>query len=194
MKQILLIDNHDSFTYILKAYLKQLPQVSRVDVHFPENAMSLNLNSYHAIVISPGPGLPQETLLQEIIHRAYGRIPLLGVCLGMQAIIVYENGQLMQLEQPLHGAQVKIHIIENYPFFNADWHEIYVGLYHSWGMSINAVPSSLKVTSYHNNTTIAQSLIHIKFPLAGVQFHPESHLTQEGMTILKNWFNSTILS
>lgn len=194
MKKILLIDNHDSFTYILKSYLERIPYVSSVDVIFTEEALSLNTGIYHAMVISPGPGTPEDWHLQEIIANTYGKIPILGVCLGLQALIVFEGGKLIQLPGPQHGVQATIQIMQSYPFFNENWKTLQVGLYHSWGVALPDIPSTYVATSFLQESFVIQSMVHTTLPIAAVQFHPESHLTREGLTILRNWFNSMILS
>jgi anthranilate synthase component 2 len=193
MMNILLIDNHDSFTFILKRYLEQLPHVERVDVFYPEHFSVRLLSRYHALVISPGPGAPHENKLQEIIHQSIHRIPVLGVCLGMQALVIHEGGTLFQLESPFHGLQTNIQVVDPYPFFENLPARLQVGLYHSWAAAKDNIPSTLHVTSILVNPPIVQSIFHNKFPAAGVQFHPESHLTPLGLEILKNWFKRVVL-
>lgn len=192
MKTVLLIDNHDSFTYILKQYLEATGFIDEVKVVYPEHFSQSMLQSSWAVVISPGPGDPHENLLQDIIDQTIGCLPLLGICLGMQALVIYEGGKLYQLDEPLHGVKASIRVLEIKPFFEQLGDVLPVGLYHSWATIAEKVPSSLHVTAVLDGSNIAQAVVHKQHTAAGLQFHPESHLTPDGLTMLKNWFKHVL--
>ena len=148
------------------------------------------LESFDKIVLSPGPGIPDEAgLLKEVIKKYASSKPILGICLGQQAIAEVFGASLTNLEKVYHGVSTKIFIIENDSIFNDLPQEIEVGRYHSWIIDKNTVPSDLQVTSVDENGEI-MSIKHRNFDVKAVQFHPESILTPNGKKILENWLSS----
>lgn len=186
MKKILVIDNYDSFVYNLVHYLEDLNcqvTVKRNDELYLEEA-----EEYDKILLSPGPGIPDEAgLLKEII-KTYGHSkPMLGVCLGQQAIAEVFGGKLINLNKVYHGVATSIEVIEeNSVLFKDLPKKLDVGRYHSW--VVEQLPDALIPTSYDENGQI-MSIKHRDFPVFAVQFHPESVLTPLGKKILENWVN-----
>ena len=188
MKNIVVIDNYDSFTYNLVHYLEDLG--CNVTV-FRNDQLSIDkLESFDKILLSPGPGIPDEAgLLKDIIKEYANKKPILGVCLGQQAIGEVFGGKLVNLNQVFHGVATKIKIsVEDEELFKNMPKEIEVGRYHSWVVH-KVLPNSLEATSFDENGEV-MSLRHKEYNVKGVQFHPESVLTTNGKSILKNWLNS----
>lgn len=142
---------------------------------------------YDKIIISPGPGLPLETQnLIPVIEKYYATKPILGVCLGMQALGQFFGKNLINLNHVKHGVQEKCFHLSNSNLFQGIETEFEIGLYHSWAIESFEDESILKITSKSENNVI-MSIEHQLLPIFGVQFHPESILTPEGKQILKNF-------
>ena len=185
MKKILVIDNYDSFTYNLVHYLEDLD----CDVTVKRNDQ-LHLNEvapYDKILLSPGPGIPDEAgLLKEIIATYAPTKSILGVCLGQQAIGEVFGGKLINLDDVYHGVATNVTLsVTDEDLFNELPKTFEVGRYHSWVVA-NELPECLEATSFDDNGQI-MSLRHKTYDVRGVQYHPESVLTPHGKTILKNW-------
>jgi anthranilate synthase component 2 len=188
MTNVLVIDNYDSFTYNLVHYLEDLDCMVTV---VRNDKLSLDdVEPYDKIVLSPGPGIPDEAgLLKPIIERFAPTKSILGVCLGQQAIGEVFGGTLINLEDVYHGVSTKVTItVDNEPLFKDLEKTIEVGRYHSWVVNPN-LPDSLEATSFDENGQV-MSLRHKTYDVKGVQYHPESVLTPDGKQILKNWINS----
>ncbi len=183
---ILVIDNYDSFTYNLVNLLYEAG-IKSLTVH-RNDAISIEaIQNFDKIVISPGPGLPEEAgiTLQTIKTYAHQK-PILGVCLGLQAIGVAFNGTLKNLHQPLHGVNSQISILQSdYLFQNCPQH-FTIGHYHSWVIDNLPEPLELLAIDEHNHIMAVR---HKHFDVRGVQFHPESILTEYGYQIIANWVN-----
>jgi anthranilate synthase component 2 len=150
----------------------------------------LDLEKFEKILLSPGPGIPDEAgLLKEVIKKYAPTKSILGVCLGLQAIGEVFGGKLSNLEKVYHGVATKIFIKEKDSIFNNLPNELYVGRYHSWVISNKNLPIDLIITSTDENGQI-MSLKHSVYDVRGVQFHPESILTVHGKQILKNWIEN----
>ncbi len=188
MTKILVIDNYDSFTYNLVHYLEDLD--CEVTVVRNDKLTLDDVESFEKIVLSPGPGIPDEAgLLKPIIERYAPTKSILGVCLGQQAIGEVFGAKLINLDNVYHGVATKVTItVDDEPLFNGLEKEIEVGRYHSWVVSPE-LPDVLEVTSVDENGQI-MSLRHKVYDVKGVQYHPESVLTPQGKQILKNWINS----
>ena len=186
--KIVVIDNYDSFTYNLVHYLEDLGATVTV---FRNDEFELkDLDVFDKIVLSPGPGIPDEAgLLKEVIKTYAETKSILGICLGMQAIGEVFGGTLINLEKVYHGVASKITIIENDTIFNNLPNEIEVGRYHSWVISNDNFPQNLIITSVDENKNI-MAIKHSVYDVRGVQFHPESILTPDGKKILENWLNN----
>ena len=187
---IVIIDNYDSFTYNLSHQLKALG--AQVDVVRNDAFQMSRLEPYDKIVLSPGPGIPEEAgLLNDVIRRYAGRKPILGVCLGHQAIAEVFGGRLENLRTVYHGVQTPTHIINHDYLFEHLPETFEAGRYHSWVVSRSGLPDSLEVTAISDDGHI-MALRHRTYDVRGIQFHPESILTPEGTQILQNWLNHPI--
>jgi len=184
MNKILVIDNYDSFTYNLVHYLEDLD--CEVVVKRNDQLSLEEVNAFEKIVLSPGPGIPDEAgLLKKIIEKYAPTKSIFGVCLGQQAIAEVFGGTLINLDQVYHGIATKINIIKGDVLFQGMPKEIEVGRYHSWVVKPK-LPEVLEATSVDENGQI-MSLRHKTYDVCAVQFHPESVLTPEGKKMLKNW-------
>jgi anthranilate synthase component 2 len=188
MKKVLVIDNYDSFTYNLVHYLEDL----ECDVTVKRNdQLSLEeVAAYKKIILSPGPGIPDEAgLLKPIIEKYAATKSILGVCLGQQAIGEVFGGSLTNLEQVYHGVATKVKVtVDDESLFKNLPENFEVGRYHSWIVA-SPLPETLEATSYDENGQI-MSLRHKEYDVRAVQYHPESVLTPHGKQILENWVKS----
>lgn len=187
MKSVI-IDNYDSFTYNLRHIVNELG----VDVDVLRNdAFDIeSIAQYDKIILSPGPGIPREAgLMPAVIHRYSGEKPILGVCLGHQAIGEAFGAKLINLSEVFHGVQTPVEIIGNDSIFNGLGHEILVGRYHSWVVDANRLPECLEITATSREGLI-MALRHKTYDIHGIQFHAESVLTPQGKRIIANFLNA----
>lgn len=185
--KIALIDNYDSFTYNLYHLLRELD----VDVTVYRNdQFGLNdLALYDKILLSPGPGIPSEAgLLTQVIKEYAGKKPILGICLGEQAIGEVFGGTLINLSEVFHGVQTPAHIITDDYIFKGLPNDIVVGRYHSWVVDAKTLPDTLEIISTSDEGQI-MALRHKTYDIRGIQFHPESILTPQGKVMISNWIN-----
>jgi len=189
MKNILVVDNYDSFTYNLVHYLEALN--CKVTVLRNDEIELEEVKNYDKILLSPGPGIPSEAgLLKDIIKEYAPSKSILGICLGQQAIGEVFGSTLKNLEKVYHGTASKAKIlVEDESLFTNIPNEFMVGRYHSWVVEKSNLGSDLEITSVDENGEI-MSLRHKKFDIKGVQFHPESILTPLGKQILENWVSN----
>lgn len=186
--KILIFDNYDSFTYNLVHLVKELGYTD-VDVFRNDKIALEDVAKYDKIILSPGPGIPSEAgLLLPLIKEYAGKRPILGVCLGHQAIGEAFGAQLKNLEDVYHGVATRINITQPDYIFDTLGRELEVGRYHSWIVDNNKLPDCIEITATDNNGQI-MALKHKEFDVHGVQFHPESVLTPAGETIVKNFLN-----
>lgn len=187
--KILVIDNYDSFVYNLVHYLEELD--CEVTVKRNDKFSLDEVENYDKILLSPGPGIPEEAgLLKAVIQNYAASKPIFGVCLGQQAIGEVFGGKLENLSQVFHGVATKATVIsENEILFKGIEKEFEIGRYHSWVISKENFPEVLEITSVDENGQI-MSLRHKFYDVCGVQFHPESVLTPMGKQIIKNWVTS----
>lgn len=185
---VLVIDNYDSFVYNLVHYLEEFDCTVTVKRN---NELDLEeIEDYDKILLSPGPGIPDEAgLLKEIISKYASKKSILGVCLGQQAIGEVFGGKIINLKEVFHGVASKIKIcVNDEPLFSDLEQEMEVGRYHSWVVDKD-LPACLEATSFDENGQV-MSLRHRSYDVRGVQFHPESVLTPNGKKIIQNWINS----
>lgn len=189
-KPILVIDNYDSFTYNLVHLLQELKE-SYVVVRNDKFNLE-DVEKYDKILLSPGPGIPEEAgLLLDVIRTYAPTKSILGICLGQQAIAEVFGGKLFNMPKPLHGVATSIHITDpNEPLFQNFPEDSKIGRYHSWAVDPNTLPEDLKVTAVDPNGVI-MALTHSKYDVKGMQFHPESILTDNGKTLIANWIKGT---
>ena len=184
MKTVI-IDNYDSFTYNLSHLVKKLG-VS-VTVMRNDRFRLDELSPFDKIILSPGPGIPSEAgLLLDVISEYAGKKPILGVCLGHQAIGEVFGGRLENLSDVFHGVATPCHIVADDPLFAELERDITIGRYHSWVVSDKDFPDCLEVTARSDEGQV-MALRHRVYHVHGIQFHPESVLTPCGSTIIKNF-------
>ena len=183
--KIVIIDNYDSFTYNLSHLVKDLG--AEVVVLRNDQFELSNLEQFSKIILSPGPGIPSEAgLLLDVIKTYAGKKPILGVCLGHQAIGEAFGGKLENLSDVFHGVATPCHIIADDPIFSGIDRDITIGRYHSWVVSKENFPACLEVTAVSDEGQI-MALRHRELNVRGIQFHPESVLTPDGKKMLQNW-------
>lgn len=188
MKNIVVIDNYDSFTYNLVHYLEDLN--AKVTVYRNDEFELEELEKFDKILLSPGPGVPDEAgLLKAVIQKYASSKSILGICLGQQAIGEVFGGSLINLEKVYHGVSSKVKITKEDSLFNDLPNEFEVGRYHSWVINDEDFPEVLEITAVDENGEI-MSIKHKIFDVKGVQYHPESVLTPNGKKILENWLKS----
>lgn len=182
---ILVIDNYDSFTYNLVHYLEDLD--CEVTVYRNDEFYLDEIAHFDKILLSPGPGIPDEAGLLKAVIQKYGPTKsIFGVCLGQQAIGEVYGGTLSNLDKVYHGVATTVKTIVNDELLFDGLEPIFeVGRYHSWVVDTN-VPDVLEITSIDENGQV-MSLRHKTYDVRGVQFHPESVLTPDGKKMLENW-------
>jgi anthranilate synthase component 2 len=196
MKKILLIDNHDSFIYNVYHLFKEVTQTP-IDIYKNNEIPFGSLDQYSRIIISPGPGIPQEAgELMRLLEISRHSHTILGICLGLQAIALQFGAKLVNLEQPLHGHTSALIVKENDPLLSSivkkriNAEPLVVGLYHSWAVDPQNIPEILQIGST-NQEGIIMTLYHKELPIYGMQFHPESVITRVGKEIAKEWIDLT---
>lgn len=183
--KIALIDNYDSFTYNLVHLVRGLG--ADVSVMLNDRFALEDLERYDKILLSPGPGVPSEAgLLLDVIKAYSGVKPILGVCLGHQAIAESFGAKLVNLHEVFHGVATEGTILADDPIFSGMPRRIMMGRYHSWAVGKEAFPKCLEVTAVSADGII-MALRHKHFDVRGVQFHPESILTPLGRDMMANW-------
>ncbi len=185
--KVLLIDNNDSFTYNIVDLFRKINYVE-LSIITSDKLNQEEIANFNKYIISPGPGTPQEfPIFKSIIsHCTTNKKSLLGICLGHQAICQYFGGKLVQLENVVHGQQKTAILDNNSPIYKDMRKQIDVGLYHSWVIETETLPSCLKTTGFLKNNLL-MSVKHTNFNIYGIQFHPESFLTQYGQQIIENF-------
>ena len=185
--RIVIIDNYDSFTYNLAHLVKSLG--AEVTVLRNDRFALEELEAFDKIILSPGPGIPSEAgQLLDVIRTYAGRKPMLGVCLGHQAIGEVFGARLENLSDVFHGVATEGRQFGVDPIFRGLPERIVMGRYHSWVVSREGFPDSLEITAVSDEGQI-MALRHRKFDIHGIQFHPESVLTPDGAALLRNWLN-----
>lgn len=187
--KLLVLDNYDSFTYNLVHLIEKVSDVS-FDV-FRNDKISLDLiNNYDKILLSPGPGLPKNAgVMPELLKKYSSSKSILGVCLGLQAIGENYGAELKNLDKVVHGIATPINIIQDDLLFKNCKDCFNVGRYHSWVINPESIPTDLKITAVDADGNI-MALKHSLHDVRGVQFHPESILSEYGETIIKNWIEA----
>lgn len=188
--KILVFDNYDSFTYNLVQMIEKIVK-HPVDVFRNDQITLEEIEKYHKIILSPGPGIPEEAgILLDVIKKYAPTKSILGVCLGQQAIAEAFGGSLINLSEIFHGvATTSTTIKEDAKLFQNLPKEIEVGRYHSWVVNTQDFPTELEITAVDNQGMI-MALQHKSYDVHAVQFHPESILTPDGEVIIRNFLLS----
>ncbi|WP_285060486.1 anthranilate synthase component II [Pedobacter ginsengisoli] len=188
-KKVLVIDNYDSFTYNLVHLVNELDR--DVEVWRNDKFALEDVDQFDKILLSPGPGIPEEAgLLLDVIRTYASAKSIFGVCLGQQAIAEAFGGSLLNLGRPMHGIATPIDVLDQDELIFKDCPAVIkVGRYHSWVVNSAGLPDCFTVTATDNTNEI-MALRHNKFDVRGVQFHPESVLTEYGKQMMKNWLES----
>jgi len=194
--RILLFDNQDSFTWNLAHEIERVASHVHVEVKTALQIYGLDLNGlvseYDAVIISPGPGMPAEAgLLNEVLSTAISQeLPVLGICLGMQAVVEHFGGELENLEHVLHGRVSQMDGDADWLLFDGVEMPCQVGHYHSWVAAVENFPETELQVKARNQQGLIMAISHLSLPITGFQFHPESILTPDGRLMLSNWLQS----
>lgn len=190
MKKIVMIDNYDSFTYNLVHIVKKLG--CEIDVFRNDKISIEEVGRYEKIMLSPGPGIPSEAgILQEVVKAYSPTKSILGVCLGLQCIGEVFGGKLTNLDKVFHGVATPIELTNSKDplLFKGLPDTFSVGRYHSWVVDAAGFPEVLEITAVDDSGKV-MALRHKNFDVRGVQFHPESILTEHGEKIIENWLKA----
>ena len=188
--RVAMIDNYDSFTYNLVHLVKELG--AEITVFRNDQFELSDLEEFDKIMLSPGPGIPSEAgLLLDVIREYAGLKPILGICLGEQAIGEVFGGKLVNLSQVFHGVQTPAHLVRSRDnstdyLFKGIPQDLLVGRYHSWVVDFDTLPRCLEATCLSDEGQI-MALRHREYDIRGIQFHPESVLTPNGKKMIFNW-------
>lgn len=189
--RILVLDNYDSFTFNLVHYLRQLGFGEQMDVYRNDQISLAEVAVYDKILLSPGPGIPSEAGILLDLIKTYGATKsILGVCLGHQAISEVYGSKLYNMPEVLHGVSSKLQVVEvNDRLFKGLPQQFTICHYHSWNVDQKHLGDELVITAKDEYGEI-MAISHKIYDVKGVQFHPESILTEHGYALLKNWVNS----
>ncbi|MBX3163268.1 MAG: aminodeoxychorismate/anthranilate synthase component II [Bacteroidetes bacterium] len=187
--KLLVLDNYDSFTYNLVHLIEKVSDVP-FDI-FQNDTISLReVSAYDKILLSPGPGLPSEAgIMPDLLKHFSQTKSILGVCLGLQAIGEAFGSSLKNLEMPFHGLATPVNIISDDYIFKNVPKTFLAGRYHSWVIDEKNLNQNLQITALDENGFIMAAK-HKSLDIRGVQFHPESILSEHGETIIRNWINN----
>ena len=188
--KILVLDNYDSFTYNLVHYREEIPNV-KVDVFRNDKIGIEEAAAYDKIVLSPGPGIPDEAgIMKELIAKLAPTHSILGVCLGCQAIAEVFGGSILNMTKVYHGVATPVKVVDpEEKLFKSVPDSFMAGRYHSWVVNQDNIPSELKVTVVDEQGQV-MGIRHKSYDVRGVQFHPESVLTEHGKLMINNWINN----
>ena len=187
--KLLIIDNYDSFVFNLVQLVEQ-SGFSDYLIRKNDNILSLNQNDFDKVLISPGPGLTMEAgQLLGFIQKFYRTKPMLGVCLGHVAIAELFGAKLVQMPEPWHGIQGPGIVIKDDRLFHGLPSEFKIGHYHSWILEEKSLPAEIEITMIDDNGLI-MAIKHKEYDLVGLQFHPESIMTEHGLEMMGNWLET----
>lgn len=189
MRKTLLFDNYDSFTYNLHHLLRELG--ARVEVRRNDQISLDEVDGYDQIVLSPGPGIPEEAgLLLPLIRRFAPTKRILGVCLGEQAIGEAFGAKLINLKEVYHGVSSRIQVVSKDEILFKGLPESFeAGRYHSWVVDEKDFPECLEITARDAEKGLIMAIRHRQYDVRGIQFHPESVLTPNGRNMIQNWLH-----
>ncbi len=186
--KLLVLDNYDSFTYNLVQYIQEILGQD-IDVIRNDQITIDEVNAYDAIILSPGPGLPKDAgIMPELIKQYAHRKAIFGVCLGHQAIGEAFGGEVYNLSQVYHGIETPMEVTKSDVLFESIPAKFNAGRYHSWSVRKANLPDCFEVTAEAEDGTI-MAMRHKSYNVRGVQFHPESVMTEHGKQMLRNWLD-----
>jgi anthranilate synthase component II len=187
--KILVLDNYDSFTYNLVHIIRALGH--QPDVYRNDKILIEDVNRYDKILLSPGPGIPDEAGIMKALIKTYASSKsILGICLGHQGIAEVFGAQLYNIPDVLHGVTSTATVTDSEEvLFKNIPSSFQCTHYHSWAVKVNSLTPELKVTAT-NNDGLIMGLRHVKYDVKGLQFHPESVMTPEGPKMIQNWLNN----
>ena len=184
--KVLLLDNYDSFTHNIAQIVKE-SNLCELDIKKNDKVKLDEIAEYDKLILSPGPDIPQNSgLMPQILGLYYDKMPILGICLGMQAIVENFGGKIFKMDKVYHGIQVNVNIIKNSLIFSGLENTFQTGVYHSWAVSNENFPKELTITAISDDGII-MAVEHKDLALFGLQFHPESYMTPKGKKIIENW-------
>lgn len=187
--KLLILDNYDSFTYNLVQLIERTSDIS-YEVHKNDKITLEKVNEFDKILLSPGPGIPVNAgILNDLIRMYASSKSILGVCLGLQAIGEVFGAALINLDTVYHGVATEINVIAEDSLFDHCPKRFTAGRYHSWAIDYQSITDDLLITALDDEKCV-MALRHATFDVKGVQFHPESILTDCGEQIIRNWINS----
>ena len=187
--KLLIIDNYDSFTYNLVQLVEQAG-ISNYLLVKNDQLLELKSDAFDKVIISPGPGIAKEAgELMQFLKIYYQKKSILGICLGYEALAELFGGKLVQMPEPMHGFRNKGIVVKQDSIFNGLPTEFFIGHYHSWIIKENGMPPELEILM-KDETGLPMAFRHKQFDLTGLQFHPESVMTEFGLEIIRNWLNS----
>lgn len=188
MKNILVLDNYDSFTFNLVHIIRELGWEDRMEVHRNDKIDLHKVGQYDKILLSPGPGIPDEAgIMKQLIQEYASEKHILGICLGHQGIAEVFGAKLFNMEVVLHGiaTPTKILTLQD-PLFQNIPPEFTVARYHSWSVDRHSLNGQLELTAV-DETGRVMGIKHKQYSVYGLQFHPESIITEHGIAIMENW-------
>ncbi|MFO7756155.1 MAG: aminodeoxychorismate/anthranilate synthase component II [Bacteroidales bacterium] len=185
--KVLIIDNHDSFTYNI-AHIVRACKLTKLEIKKPDELRLSEINDFDRIIFSPGPDLPSKGNVMELVLEAYqAEKRILGICLGLQAVVLFYGGQLEKLEEVVHGMTKVIKrtgaestVLKDIPS------DFIAGFYHSWVADRKKMPACLELTC-HSDEGRVMGIRHRDYDIEAVQFHPESVMTPLGVKMIENW-------
>ncbi|HAO15577.1 anthranilate synthase component II [Tenacibaculum sp. C7A-26P2] len=188
--KILILDNYDSFTYNLVHMVEKITDIYP-DVYRNDEIGIDEIGVYDLIILSPGPGIPSEAgILKEVIARYAGKIPIFGVCLGLQAITEVFGGSILNMNEVFHGVATEMRVVQKEASIFQDIPETFLAArYHSWIASKEDLPNVLEITAIDEEGGI-MAIRHKEYQISAVQFHPESILTEVGEKLVSNFITS----
>ena len=185
--KVLIIDNYDSFTFNLVHLVECF--TSDFEVWRNDEIDFDSVSKFDKIILSPGPGLPSEAgQMPTFIERFATSKPILGVCLGCQALGEYFGAELYNLDQVQHGVQTLVQVVDSSGLYKNIGSSLEVGRYHSWALKLPQ--KSVLIPTAYDKKNVLMSFRHSTLPLFGIQYHPESIMTPAGRELIKNWINS----
>lgn len=183
--KVLLLDNHDSFTYNVRELLRKIG--CDTTVLTTDKLEDITTSSFDKLILSPGPGLPSESsVMDQVINYYKASKSILGICLGHQAIAIHFGAELVNLPEVFHGQSHRLQVNNSAKLFANLPTNFWVGLYHSWAVTRDSIPDTLRVTAL-SEKGIVMAIEHKHFDLHGIQFHPESHISEYGRELVKNF-------